>query len=205
MKKFFFTLIAGVISVQAIEITGEANLTKAFFYEDSISPVGYMFHEIAPKFSVQKENYEFFSSLKLRIWDKNLPTSLNELSNFPSPFEIYLWELYGKIYGFILSDLDLKFGRQRIVWGTADKLNPTDNLNPYDLQNPLNFGERMPQEALLLNYYFPNELTLSIVFEPYFTPPLLPNGEFPLYQFLAHNICFNVWFLTGICGYNLSA
>jgi len=43
----------------------------------------------------------------------------------------------------LTSTLDIRIGRQRIAWGTADKLNPTDNLNPDDLEDIFDFGKHL--------------------------------------------------------------
>ncbi|MCK7509029.1 MAG: hypothetical protein MZV70_36675 [Desulfobacterales bacterium] len=73
------------------------------------------------------------------------------------PYNLEIRELYIQLYGFLFDNLDVTSGRQRIVWGTADKLNPTDNLNPLDLEDILDFGRRRGSDAINLNYYFNSE------------------------------------------------
>jgi hypothetical protein len=73
-------------------------------------------------------------------------------------FELNLYEANVKVADFLIPGLDLTIGKQRIQWGTADKLNVVDNLNPVDLANfftfdPDYFAERRPQSALNLEYY----------------------------------------------------
>jgi len=72
----------------------------------------------------------------------------------------------------------VKIGRQRIVWGTADKLNPTDNLNPYDLEDVLDFGRHRGSDAISLDYYFNSEFSLQGVYIPFFQLANMPVGIF---------------------------
>jgi hypothetical protein len=77
------------------------------------------------------------------------------------PFELFLYEGYIKISNFILKNFDLTIGKQRIQWGTADKMNVVDNPNPVDFANfftfdPDYFAERRPQTAINLEFYISN-------------------------------------------------
>lgn len=76
--------------------------------------------------------------------------------------EAYL-DYYGK-------DLDLRFGKQRINWGTALQINPTSVLNPMDISDP--FGDKLPVYALNLDYYLSDQLKLTGVYVPFFRPAL---------------------------------
>lgn len=74
------------------------------------------------------------------------------------PFELALYEGYIRVAGFLLKNLDLTLGKQRIAWGTADKISVVDNLNPVDFANfltfdPDYFGEKRPQTALNLEFH----------------------------------------------------
>jgi len=80
--------------------------------------------------------------------------------------------------GFLTKNLDVTIGRQRIAWGTADVINPTDNLNPYDLEDILDFGRHRGSDALNLQYYLNNNYSLQAVFVPFFQPANLPVGIF---------------------------
>ena len=73
-----------------------------------------------------------FSSVDFRFYDLpriNSPAGLEDLGA-QYPTDLSLWEAYVDIYSFLFPSLDLRIGKQRLAWGTADKLNPTDNLNP---------------------------------------------------------------------------
>ena len=72
----------------------------------------------------------------------------------------------------------MKIGRQRITWGTADKLNPTDNLNPYDLEDILDFGRHRGSDAISFGYYFNSEFSLQGAYIPFFQPANMPVGIF---------------------------
>jgi len=81
------------------------------------------------------------------------------------------WNIYEakvKVSGFLLKNLDLTVGKQRIAWGTADKIGVLDNLNPIDFANfftfdPDYFAERRPQTALNFEYYFGTRAKLQFV------------------------------------------
>ena len=87
-------------------------------------------------------------------------------------------ESYVDYYGFVLDDLDVRVGKQRVIWGTADGFNPTSYLAPYDLQNPLDFTKKLGVTALLATYYAPWGIDLTGVVVPVFTPSLLPTDIF---------------------------
>ena len=97
------------------------------------------------------------------------------------PYEVSLFEASVKVHGFLLKNLDLTVGKQRLSWGTADKMNVVDNLNPVDLANfftfdPDYFAERRPQTGINLEYYFGESTRLQFVWllERQYSP--LPRG-----------------------------
>jgi len=126
------------------------------------------------------DNSKFYSE----VWFRNigLPklTTSSDLYNkgIVDPYNMEIREAYVQMFGFLTKKLDLKIGRQRIVWGTADKLNPTDNLNPYDLEDILDFGRHRASDAINLNYYLNNDFSLQGVYIPFFHPVNLPVGIF---------------------------
>lgn len=96
-------------------------------------------------------------------------------------FEMSLHEASVKVADFLIPRLDLTVGKQRIQWGSADKLNVVDNLNPIDMANfftfdPDFFGERRPQTALSLEYYFGRSGRLQLVWQPQNPLSPLPFG-----------------------------
>jgi hypothetical protein len=81
----------------------------------------------------------------------------------------------------LLPGLDLRVGRQKILWGSADLFNPTDNLNPDDLEDQLLFGDNIANEMIRLDYtYIPErlewleEVSVSLVWVPVFRPAQVP-------------------------------
>ena len=83
-----------------------------------------------------------------------------------------------EVFDFILPKLDLSVGRQRIKWGTADKLNPTDNINPYDLEDIWDFGRHKPSDAILIKYYPDDKTRIEGVFLPLFDEIKMPAGVY---------------------------
>ena len=123
------------------------------------------------KISIQTEGASGYSELRFRhqgfadidqfgqLWDSDRIQ--------PSRLEIY--EGYADIYGLLLDNLDVRIGKQRIAWGTADKLNVVDNLNPDDFEDILDFSQKLPTMSLRLDYY-PGDFTVTAVMIPVFTP-----------------------------------
>lgn len=168
-----------------VDISGNLKLDKRFLVTDSVWIADYPYHELNLKLkSNPSQNLSLYSSLKLRLWDQNLASSSADLTRISSsyPYELSLWEAYADLYSFISDKLDLRIGKQRIAWGTADKLNPTDNLNPDDFSDPLNFGEKVPTEAVNATYYITDEYNLGAIWLPSFKAILLPRGKFPLFD-----------------------
>jgi len=131
-----------------------------------------------------------FSSLDLRFYDLPNPTALNDLERLEStfPHELSVWEAFIDVYGFLFDDLDIRVGKQRIAWGRADKLNPTDNLNPNDLSDLVHFTDRAPSWAFKGTWYIGRN-RLTGVWLPGITPVLLPREGAGL--FLDNAAAFN--------------
>jgi len=123
---------------------------------------------------------KFYSEVWLRNIGLPNITSSGDLYNkgIVDPHNFEIREAYVQLFGFLTKNLDVKIGRQRITWGTADKLNPTDNLNPYDLEDVLDFGRHRGSDALSLNYYFNSDFSLQGVYIPIFQPANMPIGVF---------------------------
>lgn len=105
-------------------------------------------------------------------------TSSADLFNMGSvsPLNLVLREAYFEINGFVFDNIDLKIGRQRIAWGTADRLNPTDNVNPYDLEDIWDFGRHLGSDGVQLSVYA-GDIQFTGIVIPVFTPAVLPTGD----------------------------
>ncbi len=96
-----------------------------------------------------------------------IDSDLMSMDNVISPVEIGLHQAYFTYNDFLLKNMDLSVGKQRIQWGTADKLNPTDLLNPNEFIDPFEFGAKRPSWALNFKYYLPfNDSFVQLVYEP---------------------------------------
>lgn len=94
--------------------------------------------------------------------------------------ELRLDEAY--LQGGLGSKLDLKIGRQIVVWGKSDNIRITDILNPLDLRLPglvdIRFL-RLPVTMTKLDYYQGNwNLGGMVIHEPRFNKFPVFNGEF---------------------------
>lgn len=71
--------------------------------------------------------------------------------------------------------LDIKVGRQIVVWGTADKFNPTNNINADDVEDRPLFTEPIANQMAVVDYApLGDKLYLQGVYVPLFFPALLP-------------------------------
>ncbi|NOZ04269.1 MAG: hypothetical protein GXO92_06645 [FCB group bacterium] len=128
------------------------------------------------------DQYHYFSEIRLRGFgfpDVNQSRDLQ----LPEKNKVYRWglefrEAYVDLYGFMSENLDVRIGRQIVSWGTGDAFNPTSNISPDDLEDIYNFGQRLGTNAISANYYWNDNLTLTGVFVPIFTPATLPSGDF---------------------------
>lgn len=121
------------------------------------------------------ENTKFFSDIWVRsLGFSSVSSSYDLLSKEKvSPVNFEIREAYLDIYGFLTKNLDIRIGRQRIAWGTADKINPTDNINPDDFEDIWDIGRHLGSDGIKATYYLGN-LSIQGVFIPDFTPAVLP-------------------------------
>ena len=90
--------------------------------------------------------------------------------------EFDLREIYMDIY---FESIDIRVGKQQIIWGKADGVFITDIVSPKDLREFLlpDFDEiRIGVTAVKLDYYIGNN-TIEIVWLPVFTPTRMPPQE----------------------------
>ncbi len=88
--------------------------------------------------------------------------------------EIGLREAYMDIY---FDNMDLRIGKQQIIWGKADGVFITDIVSPKDLNEFLlrDFDEiRMGVTSLKADYYLGNR-TIELVWIPSFSPTVMPD------------------------------
>lgn len=75
----------------------------------------------------------------------------------------------------LLPNLDIRLGRQVLVWGTADKFNPTNNFNPDDLEDRPLFTEPIANQMMVVDWApLQDRLYFQLVYVPFFYPALLP-------------------------------
>jgi len=126
------------------------------------------------------DKIHYYSEIRLRAFGFPDVLTTSDLQrrekDTVQPWGLEFREAYIDIYGFLTENLDVRIGRQRIAWGTADKLNPTDNLNPDDLEDIFDFGRHLGSNAIMATYYW-GDYTLYGIYIPVFTPATLPFGD----------------------------
>lgn len=135
-------------------------------------------HRLSLTPELRGQRTRFHSEIWLRSFRFPSMDSYTDMSDKSKlhPLDIDLREAYFDVYDFIIPQLDLRVGRQRHAWGTADRLNPTDNLNPYDLEDIWDFGRHLSSNSIKLTYHW-RDFTLSGVLIPYFTPLHAPEAS----------------------------
>lgn len=121
-------------------------------------------------------------SILQNTFDLNIEHSRDNVSFLVNPYiyqypetelDINLREAYLDIY---FRSLDLRIGKQQIIWGNADGVFITDVISPKNLEEFLlrDFEEiRVGITSLKADYYFGNN-TVEFVWVPTFTPTELP-------------------------------
>ncbi len=96
--------------------------------------------------------------------------------SYNEDFQIELDEAYVDYYA---DQFDVRVGKQRLSWGTALQINPTDVINPVNIQDPM--GDKQALYAAVVDYYLGHNIKLSGVWVPLFKPvmeviphPLIP-------------------------------
>jgi len=167
-------------NISKLEISGDLTSNQAFILDKDKT---WAWNENRLTFNFDKtitDNSKFHSE----IWLRNIgvPSFYSTSSLFNKgivdPYNLEIREAYVQITGFLTKNLDLTIGRQRIVWGTADGINPTDNLNPYDFEYIFDFGRHRGSEAIRATYYLNDNFLLEGVIIPLYRPANLPIGIF---------------------------
>ncbi|MBN1417056.1 MAG: hypothetical protein JW973_18310 [Bacteroidales bacterium] len=195
-RTYLFTVIlllaSGIIKAQdgvvigqnsdenKLKISGELLTDERFLLKDE-NQWAWNENRLTLKFNKRiTDRSKFYGEVWLRNIGLPNIVSSSDLYNkgIVDPYNLEIREANIQLYGFLTRNLDLTIGRQRIVWGTADKINPTDNLNPYDMEDVLDFGRHRSSDAVNANYYFTNDFSLQAVYIPFFQPANMPVGMF---------------------------
>lgn len=185
------TMIIGIVAIASsvvqaqdnadkLKLSGELLTDQRFLLQ---SPNDWAWNENRITLFLDKKitgNSKFHSEVWLRNIGLPQANTSADLYNkgIIDPYNLEVREAYVQLFGFLSKNLDMKIGRQRITWGTADKLNPTDNLNPYDLEDILDFGRHRGSDAISFDYYFNSDYSFQGVYIPFFQPANMPVGVF---------------------------
>ncbi len=180
MLLFISSVIKAQDGDKKLKLSGELLTDQRFLLK---SPNDWAWNENRLTLKLEKkinDNSKFYSEVWIRNIGLPQVNSSADLYNkgIIDPYNMEIREAYVQLFGFLTKNLDVKIGRQRIVWGTADKLNPTDNLNPYDFEDVLDFGRHRGSDAISFDYYFGTDFSLQAVYIPFFQPANMPVGIF---------------------------
>jgi len=134
-------------------------------------------------------NVRMLADVELIFDERPNPQDFSGLTNraLLDPWRVESDALFVEFLDVGLDGLDLRMGRQQVIWGTADRFHPTSNLNALDVEDSLRFGESIANEMVTLRYnpelWFGDEdepwfeeFSLEFVFVPIFKPAQLPNS-----------------------------
>lgn len=124
------------------------------------------------------DNLSAHVSGDFRLYGRTGIINMQDLSDPGAAYHVdaTLWEAWFGLYD-LVDGLEIKIGKQRIAWGKADKLNPTDNLNPYDLSDIFNMWEHVPTLAVKISYTLNDYFGIDAIWEPAAKPMLLPRDK----------------------------
>ena len=113
-----------------------------------------------------KQNFGENASLVAEGWVRN-DDSFRRETSFGRLREGYV--------NYSAGNADFRIGKQIIVWGRADRLNPTDNLTPrnFTLLTPEDDDQRMGAAAALMTYHA-QETLFTGIWLPGVTPNVIP-------------------------------
>jgi hypothetical protein len=166
------------VLAQTARVGGFLSLDRRFEFGGDSVMVADFYNRFRPELSAAPaEDVYLFASLDFRFYDFPRVRSESDLGDVErhSPTDVTLWEGYVQLWNFLVDGLDVRVGKQRIQWGTADELNPTDQLNAYDFSDLVSFTARVPTWATLAEYYV-GDLTLTGVWSPAVHPPIMSRG-----------------------------
>lgn len=196
-----------------VDVSGRVKLFSSAFLTENLS--GKFFSHESGEFATKRlETRLQFSgflsndiSYSVRFDSFSSPDALFTQESFPEstflgapsstePLDIFLYEGYIRVYHFLIPNLDLTVGKQRIQWGTADRVNVVDNLNPVDFANfltfdPDYFGERRPQTGVNFEYYLSDWTKFQLVWLLSRQHSPLPSGFTRMVTTLPPNLYFN--------------
>ncbi|NOY78228.1 MAG: hypothetical protein GXO76_10215 [Calditrichaeota bacterium] len=159
---FLLLVFAGSLQAQGIKLTGYArNYTGVLLHGN------HDFSIIQNTFNLNVEKTTSQVAFKVNPYMYQYP---NEDSEHP---EIGLREAYLDIY---FNSMDLRIGKQQIIWGKADGVFITDIVSPKDLTEFLlrDFDEiRMGVTGVKADYYI-GDNTFELVWLPAFIPTKFP-------------------------------
>ncbi len=165
--------IAGSAAYAEVSIGGSIETENEFQFQGG--DLQKNLNTLSLKLEYATDAYHLFANPELSVSGLANVTDAPGLQDIEqvSPCSLQLKEAYIDAYGFLIPPLDVRIGKQIVVWGTGDRINPTANISPLDLSDLFDFGERLGTDALSINLYL-GGFTINGVYTPVFEPALLP-------------------------------
>jgi hypothetical protein len=179
MKQRTFLAFSALFSFSAAVTFAEVSLNGTIETENALNfkttQLETQMNTLLLKFEYAGEGYHLFASPELKVSGLGTVSDLDGLKQVDSinPYTLNLKEAYLDVYEFLLPAVDMRVGKQIVVWGTGDRINPTGNVCPSDLSDLFDWGEKLGVPSLLLNVYL-GDVIVSGFYTPVFTPALLP-------------------------------
>jgi len=166
MKKNLLFLITGVLLIC---------LTIQVFANNGIEINGVLNSRFDLEFSSTGLNPYINGTLELSITDEIASDLFAKLEAELSTKKEQIFRLKEAFMDIYFESTDLRIGQQRIAWGKADGINPTDNFNPVDYTRPFAEDNRVEVPALRLKHYR-EDWVFDVVWTPFFIPAKFPES-----------------------------
>ncbi len=175
-----FLLFLSPSMVLGLEASGYLRIDKRYPLNTEVPYFLDFYNEFFYRIEGGGPTTSFVTSLMTRFYTFPQIATLGDLQdpNRVTPMDLFLWEAYIDIRRFPIQNIDLRLGKQRLNWGTADGFNPTDYLNPEDITDFLRLMRKFPVESFEATYYL-NGFSLTAVWSPTAYPILFPK-DLPL-------------------------
>ncbi|MEO0026497.1 MAG: DUF1302 family protein [candidate division WOR-3 bacterium] len=175
-----WAFIFSLVSAGQVPVQGELSSRALFRIKDRDSSCFSFFTTAGSLVFTPLANERLETKLGFTIRAQGFPlvnsaTQLSE-ADIVEPVSVLLDEAYVRFYD-LVPGLTFTAGRQRVHWGSADVINPTDNFTTPDYSDPLVWDRRRPVWMLHLGYSPLNALGMEFGLKPVFEPALNPPGS----------------------------
>ena len=166
MKRFFYIMISCILFF-SLTILGSGNT--------GMEINGVLNSRFDLEFSSTDINPYINGTLELTIANEITSDSFFKLEAELSTQKEQILRIKEAFLDIYFESTDLRLGQQRIAWGKADGINPTDHFNPVDYTRPFLEDNKIDIPALRLKHYW-KDWIFDMIWAPFFISAKLPES-----------------------------